>query len=331
MVINVHAGHNPDGKTACGAVGLVKESTEARAVKERVIQKLKAAGHTVYDCTVDNGTSQNDVLKKIVAKCNAHKADLDISIHLNSGRNDYPGDGSIGGTEVYTYSTSGAARSYAEKVLNEIAGLGFKSRGEKTSTSLYVLNHTNAPAMLIELFFVDDKDDVDLYNKVGAEGIANAIVKGITGSEAIPSSAPASSAPAPAAPAEAAVSYDAVITGNNVNIRKDAGKGYPAIGQVNKGQKVHVWKEKNGWCMIDNGKWVSGQYVSKSATTSQSNYVEVWGTVSGTGVNIRSGAGTNYPSVGKVSNGQRVRIWKEENGWCMIDNGKWISGQYVKK
>ena len=24
---NVHAGHNPDGKKACGAVGLIKEST----------------------------------------------------------------------------------------------------------------------------------------------------------------------------------------------------------------------------------------------------------------------------------------------------------------
>ena len=72
MKINIHAGHNPDGKIACGAVGLIKESTEARVVKDNVIQYLKKAGHTVYDCTCNNGTSQNDVLKKIVAKCNAH-------------------------------------------------------------------------------------------------------------------------------------------------------------------------------------------------------------------------------------------------------------------
>ena len=37
MKINVHAGHNPDGKVACGAVGLIKESTEVRAVKDKVI------------------------------------------------------------------------------------------------------------------------------------------------------------------------------------------------------------------------------------------------------------------------------------------------------
>ena len=75
MIINVHAGHNPDGKVACGAVGVIKESTEARKVKDEVIRLLKAAGHTVYDCTVNDGTSANDVLVKIVKKCNTHKAD----------------------------------------------------------------------------------------------------------------------------------------------------------------------------------------------------------------------------------------------------------------
>ena len=68
MVINVHAGHNPDGKIACGACGLIKESTEARKVKKEVIKLLRAKGHTVYDCTCANGKSQTDVLKQIVTK-----------------------------------------------------------------------------------------------------------------------------------------------------------------------------------------------------------------------------------------------------------------------
>lgn len=41
MKINVHAGHNPDGKIACGAVGLIQESTEARKVKKEVIKLLR--------------------------------------------------------------------------------------------------------------------------------------------------------------------------------------------------------------------------------------------------------------------------------------------------
>ena len=73
MICNVHSGHNPDGKVACGAVGLIKESTEARKVAQEVISLLKKEGHTVYDCTVDNGISQGDVLYKIVKKNNCQR------------------------------------------------------------------------------------------------------------------------------------------------------------------------------------------------------------------------------------------------------------------
>lgn len=178
MKINIHAGHNPDGKIACGAVGLIKESTEARKVKDEVIVLLSQLGHTVYDCTVDNGTSQSDVLKKIVAKCNAHAVDLDVSIHFNSGASDKTGNGKTTGTEVYVYSSSSKAAQAASSVCSAISALGFKNRGVKTSTSLYILKNTKAPSMLIECCFVDDKDDVQLYD---TKKMAQAIVYGITG------------------------------------------------------------------------------------------------------------------------------------------------------
>ena len=72
MIINVHAGHADYGKGACGAVGTyLNESVENRKVKNIVIEMLRAQGHTVYDCTVDDGKNQADVLSKIVAKCNS--------------------------------------------------------------------------------------------------------------------------------------------------------------------------------------------------------------------------------------------------------------------
>lgn len=178
MKINVHAGHNPDGKVACGAVGLIQESTEARKVKNEVISQLKQLGHTVYDCTCDNGTSQASVLTKIVNACNAHTVDLDVSIHFNAGAGDKSGNGKTTGTEVYVYSTASKAKAYAEKVCAAIADLGFKNRGVKTSTTLYFLRKTKAPSMLIECCFVDDKDDVQLYDY---QSMASAIVYGITG------------------------------------------------------------------------------------------------------------------------------------------------------
>lgn len=201
MKINVHAGHNPDGKVACGAVGLIQESTEARKVKNEVISQLKQLGHTVYDCTCDNGTSQANVLTKIVNACNAHTVDLDVSIHFNAGAGDKSGNGKTTGTEVYVYNGTSKAKAYAEKVCVAIAALGFKNRGVKISTSLYYLKKTKAPAMLIECCFVDDKDDVKLYDY---QSMAAAIVYGITGKKVTQSADTKSDQEAAASGAETA-------------------------------------------------------------------------------------------------------------------------------
>lgn len=178
MKINIHAGHNPDGMIACGAVGFLKESTEARIVKNLVVNYLKEQGHTVYDCTCDNGTSQQDVLNKIIRMCNSNKVDLDVSIHFNSCVNDLNGDGRTTGTEVYIYDEKTCAKKYAQQTVNAISELGFTNRGVKINVNLRVLRETAAPAMLIECCFVDDRDDAILYN---SELMAMAIVKGITG------------------------------------------------------------------------------------------------------------------------------------------------------
>ena len=178
MRINVSAGHNPDGKVACGAVGLLKESTEARRVTNEVVRLLKEQGHTVYNCTCDNGTSQGDVLKKIVAKCNQHSVDLDVSIHFNAGASAQKKNGQTTGTEVLVYNDSSKAMAAAQRVAKQISALGFKNRGIKIRDGLYFLRNTKSPAMLVECCFVDDGDDAALYDY---KKMASAIVRGITG------------------------------------------------------------------------------------------------------------------------------------------------------
>lgn len=180
MKINVHAGHNPDGKVGCGAVGILYESTQNRIVKDHLIKMLRELGHEVYDCTVDDGTSARDVLQKIVAKCNSHSVDLDVSIHHNAFRGIEESDGKIKGSEVYTYSSGSKAKSYADGVLSRLVKLGFTNRGVQSHPELYVLKHTKAPAMLVECCFVDDPDDVRIYN---AYDVAVAIAEGIVGHE----------------------------------------------------------------------------------------------------------------------------------------------------
>lgn len=177
--VTVHAGHNPSGKIACGASDLLDESTEARWITKKVIKLLKKNGIKAVNCTVNNGTSQKDVLYKICNKCNAvADADLHISIHFNSGRNDKTGDGRTGGTEVLLTKNIDDKGDIAKRVCNQMAKLGFTDRGVKINTGLYFLNHTKAQAILIEVCFVDDKDDYMLY-KSGRIDVAHAIVHAI--------------------------------------------------------------------------------------------------------------------------------------------------------
>ena len=165
---NVHGGHN---SIVPGANKYLNEVTEDRNVKNKVISYLKAQGHTVYDCTDDSGSTQGANLSNIVKKCNAHSVDLDISIHLNAGGGT--------GTEVLYYSGSSEGRGMAAKVSEKVAAaFGWKDRGAKARSDLYVLNNTRAVAILVECCFVDSRVDAAKWD---ADKCARAIVEGVTG------------------------------------------------------------------------------------------------------------------------------------------------------
>ena len=123
----------------------------------------------MYDCTDNSNCTASQNLKNIVTKCNAHRVDLDISIHLNAG----------GGTGVETLIYNDKTKAIATKISQEISSaLDITNRGVKTRTGLYVLRHTNAPSLLVECCFVDSQND---YNKWNVEKCAEAIYRGITG------------------------------------------------------------------------------------------------------------------------------------------------------
>ena len=190
---NVHGGHN---KIVPGAAKFLNEVTEDRKVKSALIELLDDAGHTVYDCTDDVGKTVGANLANIVAKCNKHTVDYDVSLHLNSGRKDSKGDGKTGGVEIFIYDNDlkDVAKAVADAIAEEF-GYALRSddttpsgcAGVKISKGLYVLRNTKAPAMLIECCFVDDKDDAKVWD---AEKCAAAIYKGLTGKAATTSTTP---------------------------------------------------------------------------------------------------------------------------------------------
>lgn len=190
-VYNVHGGHS----LVCrGASEILDEVNEDRRVKNKVIELLRNEGHTVYDCTDDNGRTQAQNLLSIVRKCNSHSVILDVSIHLNSGRNDYTGDNSTGGVEVWNYDSRTA--DISNRICQNIsAELGLRNRGTKYSKNLYVLNNTKSLAILVECCFVDDKDDANCWD---ADKCAKAIAEGILGRSITGTDSAVSPAPTPA-------------------------------------------------------------------------------------------------------------------------------------
>ena len=176
--VTVHGGHNPAGKIACGASDYIDESREDRVITKKVVRLLKKNGIKAYNCTVNNGVNQTDVLKKICAKCNSKTRDVDISIHFNSANHQRVMDGETTGTEVWVRNTSSVKGELGKRICNQISKIGFRNRGVKTTSGLFFLNQTAKPAILIEVCFVSDPDDAALYKK-HRDDVAKAIVQAI--------------------------------------------------------------------------------------------------------------------------------------------------------
>lgn len=167
-MIVVHAGHNPDGKVACGAVGYIKESTAAR----QIIQELKLLCPEIDIFSIEDGTSQQDVLQKTVTRIPS-TADISISVHLNSSTspNAY-------GVEAYVYNPyiDSISTRFARTWCEECADIGYKSRGVKNGSHLYVIKHVLPPAVLLECGFVSNQTECDRFDpKMFACTILNAL------------------------------------------------------------------------------------------------------------------------------------------------------------
>ena len=263
MNFNIHGGHSLKCR---GASGYLDEVNEDRKVKNRVIELLRANGHTVYDCTDDNGKDQNSNLKAIVSKCNDHKVDLDVSIHLNAGGGT--------GTEVYVYSDNSKAKDEAERIAKNISNtLGIRNRGVKTTTKLYVLRKTNSPALLVECCFVDNASDKAKWN---ADKCAKAIVEGILNKSVnehaeTPTPKPHTNTSSALGTYMITASDLKVRTGPGMNHRvkthneltKDAkAHDYDKDGCINYGTRVTVSGFDGDWAKIPSG-WVAKRYLKK--------------------------------------------------------------------
>lgn len=177
MTVGINCGHTVTGPGS-GAVGIISESEHTRLVGRALMGLLRAAGVNVIDCTIDKANTQQEYLSVAVALANKQDLGWFISIHFNASAS-HAGHG----TEVYTYE--GRQYQDALDVCSNLAALGFKNRGVKEGSGMYVIRKTKARAMLIECCFCDNQADVDTYKAAGgadavAKAICNALIDNIT-------------------------------------------------------------------------------------------------------------------------------------------------------
>ena len=181
--VNISSGHSINCQ---GATDIINEVTEARKVVDRVYEIIKASGKQCYKYH-DTSSSSTQNLVNIVNWHNGFNDGVDVSIHFNA----YAHVDKPMGTEVCYYSNSSLATAVSKEIAT--AG-GFINRGAKQRTGLYFLKHTNKPAILIEVCFVDSVADVNLY-RANFERICQAIAKTLIGNIVVPT--PTTPAPTP--------------------------------------------------------------------------------------------------------------------------------------
>ena len=165
MRIVINAGHTKYG-TGTGANGYLNESTETRKIAYELMKLLADSKHEVIPAVYDRSANN---LKEAVTLANNKCADLFVSIHLNAG----------GGSGCEAYTWRGEQVAQAVKACSYLKKLGFKNRGVKDGSSLYVIKHTKCTAILIEVCFVDNKADTELFKQVGYINIAKALYNAI--------------------------------------------------------------------------------------------------------------------------------------------------------
>ncbi|MFV5318749.1 SH3 domain-containing protein [Priestia megaterium] len=125
------------------------------------------------------------------------------------------------------------------------------------------------------------------------------------------------------------------VTASTLNVRSGAGTNYASIGSVTKGQKLSVVNKNGSWYKINyNGRtgYVSSDYVQSSGTTTPPAESITY-TVTASTLNVRSGAGTNYASIGSVTKGQKLSVVSKSGSWYKINyNGRtgYVSSDYVQ-
>lgn len=128
------------------------------------------------------------------------------------------------------------------------------------------------------------------------------------------------------------------VTASMLNVRSGAGTGFRAIGKLARNAKVDILEKVGAWYKIKYGGtvgYVHGDYIrlGSSDTGSRGEQPASVGIVAASGLNVRSGPGTNYSKIGFLYRNSQVTILGQTGAWYKIKFGSttgYVHSAYVK-
>lgn len=176
MKVGLISGH---GAGDCGACGYGYEEAN------ETVRIVKMLDERLQDCGIDTvvypyeRNAFKDCNRGLGLQVDFSDCDYVLEAHLNSGRGDETGDNNIGGTEIYVTPRE-ATTGTENLILEYMEELGYRNRGVKTENFLVInkVKNLGVSSALLETCFVDDVDDMELYENRFDETIS-AIARGI--------------------------------------------------------------------------------------------------------------------------------------------------------
>lgn len=158
-------GHGGEDSGAC--YNGRKESNDVLSIGKAVATEVRRHGVTVDETRTSDATVSLQGRSNFE---NKNKYDYFISFHRNAFKPEQ-----ARGVETYTYLNGDVkSKALAGRIQTSLVALGFVNRGVKEA-NFHVLRETKAPAVLIEMGFIDNTGDNNLFDSK-----RNEIIKSIT-------------------------------------------------------------------------------------------------------------------------------------------------------
>ena len=118
-----------------------------------------------------------------------------------------------------------------------------------------------------------------------------------------------------------------MVTASSLRVRSGAGTNFSQIGSLKNGATVKVESIANGWAKLENGGYVSAQYLAEVVDNGEAQTMYVTART----LNVRKGPGTSYAKAGTLSRGTAVQVVGFSGNWAKLSNGYYVSTSYLAK